>query len=96
MDQTLRNPFPAATSVVELQIYGSYAFVTLSDPFAQLTGMELTTACACLTLTVATLTSVDYVCLKTPTQPLDDNDQLTLHISDFLFTDDTTTPNTDN
>ena len=96
VDQTLSNPFPAATSLVELQVYGSYAFVTLSDSFAQLSGMELTIACACLTLTVTTLTKADYVCLRAQTQPLDGKEQLTLHAKDFLFTDDTTTPNTDN
>ena len=91
-DATLRNPFPTATSVTELKVYGKYAFLTVSDSFAQLTDMDLTIACACLTLTVAELTQVDTLCLRTNSTPFGNYDQLLLHVSDFLFTDDTTAP----
>ena len=94
-DPTLQNPFPTATSVTELKIYGNYAFLTVSDSFAQLTGMELTVACACLTQTVAALTGVESLCLRTNTLPFGNDEQLLLHVSDFLFVDDTAAPTTD-
>ena len=91
-DPTLQNPFPTAISVTELKVYGNYAFLTVSDSFAQMTGMELTTACACLTLTVAELTGVETLCLRTNTLPFGNHDQLLLRLSDFHFNDDTTAP----
>jgi germination protein M len=91
-DATLRNPFPTATSVTELKVYGKYAFLTVSDSFAQLTGMELTIACACLTLTVTELTGAETLCLRTNSQLLDNHERLLLQARDFLFMDDTTAP----
>ena len=91
-DSTLRNPFPTATSVTELKVYGNYAFLTVSDSFAQLTGMDLTVACACLTLTVTELTGAETLCLSTNSQLLDNHERLLLQAKDFLFMDDTTAP----
>lgn len=93
--QSLRNPFPRATSVVSFEQYQDQVTVTLSDSFAQLSGMELTLAGACLLKTVNAMTGVQSLYIRAQTQPLDNSEYLLFRMNDLLLTDDTNTPDTD-
>lgn len=52
IDDGLRSPFPNGTAIVSLESSGDTLYLTMSSPFAKLSGTELTKACACIALTV--------------------------------------------
>jgi len=54
----LRSPFPAGTSLQKLTIAGGRATVDLSEQYARLSGIDLSVADACLTLTLTQLDGV--------------------------------------
>lgn len=93
--QPLRNPFPKATSVVAFEPYQNQVTLTLSDSFAQLSGMELTLAGACLMKTINGMTGAQVLYIRTQTQQLDNSEFLVFRMDDLLFTDNTNTPNQD-
>lgn len=93
--EPLRNPFPNATSLVSFDLTLTRATVVLSDSFAQLSGMELTLAGACLMKTINAMTGAQSLLIRTQTQPLDNSDSLLIQMEDLLLTDDTTTPDTE-
>lgn len=51
-----RSPFPAGTHILSMEQVDGTIHIMLSPHFAALSGLELTIACACLTLTVLDLT----------------------------------------
>ena len=65
------SPFPADLKLLALDISGSTADIQLDKSFAKLTGMDLTLACACLTLTVLDLTEVETVRITAKNATLD-------------------------
>lgn len=50
------NPFPKGTAVQDIIINNVTVEILLNDSFAELRDVELTSACACLTMTVLELT----------------------------------------
>lgn len=61
-----RSPFPTNTQVVSMEQVNGIIRITLSPNFATLTGLELTIACACLTLTVLDLTGGNSLRISVP------------------------------
>lgn len=57
-DPGLRSPFPAGTSLQKLSVAGGRATVDFSDQYAKLSGIDLSIADACLTLTLTQLKGV--------------------------------------
>ena len=57
-DGALRSPFPGGTSLQKLTVAGGRATVDLSAPYARLSGIDLSIADACVTLT---LTQIDGI-----------------------------------
>lgn len=57
-DATLRSPFPSGTSLQKLSVAGGRATVDLSEPYAKLSGIELSIADACVTLTLTQLEGI--------------------------------------
>lgn len=57
----LRSPFPENVSLNSLEIRGQWAYVDFSEEFNQLSGVELTLANYCLTLSLSALEGVDAV-----------------------------------
>ena len=47
----LVSPFPARLTVVSLEIIGDMVSLELSNPLGQLTGIDLTVACSCISQT---------------------------------------------
>ncbi|MBE6976714.1 MAG: hypothetical protein E7439_05935 [Ruminococcaceae bacterium] len=85
---TLKKPFPQAVFLRSFEITGSTANIVLSDTAARSSGLELTTACACLTATVCDLTGVSTVVIRAESKLLDGNKTITMNLSDILLLDD--------
>ena len=85
---TLYNPFPGSTSLRSFSMHDGTAFVHLSSSFASLTGLDLTLACACITLTVCEMTGVQQVTISADGVLLDGNPQITMTPDGLLMMDD--------
>lgn len=57
----LRSPFPAGTRLQKVSVAGGRATVDLSEPYAQLSGIDLSVADCCVTLTLTQLTGINAV-----------------------------------
>ena len=90
VSQELRDPFPSGISVVSLETGAGSAELVLTDAFAQLSGMELTVACACLTLTLHNLTGIESLTVTTQNQQLGTEGKIVMNLSDILFMDNST------
>ena len=70
-EETLASPFPAGTRVLEIRQENDELFVLLSRDLAQLTGLALTKACACLALTCFELTDARSITVQAAGAMLD-------------------------
>ncbi len=83
--------FPENTYVVNFKLEALTAKIVLTDNFAQLTGMDLTIACICLTQTIISLTDCQEVIISTVFSPLDGNNFITLSRDSYLLLDNSGT-----
>ncbi len=60
----LESPFPAGVKVKSAVLENDTLHLVLSQEMAQLSGIPLTIACACLTETLQALTGADYIQLQ--------------------------------
>lgn len=88
----LRNPFPSGTKLMFFEVRNGIAEVVLSEPFARLSGMDLTAACACLSLTVQELTGAQTVSIGVAGQQLDGQTRITMRLEDILRNDTSALP----
>lgn len=87
-DEILQRTFPSGISVVDLKIDGKTATLVLSDFFSTLSGLDLTLACACLTLTVCELTGTEQLTIRTQSTLLDGNKTVIMAVEDIVLLDD--------
>lgn len=87
-DEILQRTFPSGIFVVDLTIEDKAATVVLSDFFSTLSGLDLTLACACLTLTVCELTGTEQLTVRTHSTLLDGNKSITMARKDIVLLDD--------
>lgn len=57
----LQNPFPTGAKILQIRQENGILQLEMNDAFSQLTGMDLTVACACLTKTSLSLTDCSTV-----------------------------------
>lgn len=57
----LRSPFPTGTRLQKISVAGGRATVDLSEQYAQLSGIDLSVADCCVTLTLTQLTGINAV-----------------------------------
>lgn len=81
--------FPYNTQLIRFTLSDKIASVTLSDSFAQLTGIDLTVACACIAKTVMELTGIQTVQLQTPTMMLGNDPFVVIDSASLLLIDGT-------
>ena len=62
--EDLASPFPEGLQILQATQEDSTMYLTVSAHLCQLTGMELTLACACLTLTVSDLVQAQQVVIS--------------------------------
>jgi len=86
-DPLFSQTFPTGSRMVSFKITDKEAQITLSDHFADLTGMDLTIACACITLTIIDLTGVENVTLSAQSAMLDNQSFITMDKSCLLLLD---------
>ena len=84
---SLYNPFPRNTVLRSFTLQDGTAFVQLSASFASLTGLDLTLACACLTLTICEMTDAQQVTIRADDSLLDGNPQITMSPDSLLMMD---------
>lgn len=86
------STFPEQVTVISFQITGSKAKITLSEQFAAATGMDLTIACACLTLTVIELTGAESVEIRAENTTLNNAPQIIMDKNCLLLLDSSAAP----
>ncbi len=85
--QELRTPFPVGLRLVECRINEGTAYVTVTDALSQLTGIELTLACACITRTVLGLSEAEAVHIQAETSLLGSSQFLLMDEKTLLLFD---------
>lgn len=83
----LYNPFPNGTTLISITIEQQTTSIVLNNAFAQLTGINLTIACACLSLTVGEFTGCPKVQISAQNALLDNRQSITIDINELSFVD---------
>lgn len=68
-DPALELPFPKSTRILSWYIDGELLTLELSEEFSQLSGVDLTIACGCITRTFLDLAQVEQVCIRSGEGP---------------------------
>lgn len=86
--QELSQTFPKDVTLVSLWTDDSTTHIVLSDDFSALTGLDLTIACACLTMTVCELTGTASMRVRTENTLLDGIRSITVNRDDIVLLDE--------
>lgn len=70
MDDGLISPFPPGSNLIEFKQEDGVIFLTLSNAFANQSGLDLSVACACLSKTCFELCDADQVEIRAESIPL--------------------------
>ena len=89
LSQNLRSPFPAHLKLIGVSQTGETIYLTFSRELATLTGLDLTMACCCITLTTLALTDAQQVEIRTVTDLLDGQRSITMRKDTLLLLDNT-------
>lgn len=81
------NPFPEGSSLISFDLQRNTAYIHLSPSFSSLSGLNLTLACACITMTVCEMTGAQQVTISVADNLLDGKPQITMTPEDFLLLD---------
>ena len=93
VDESFLSIFPEGTVLIELQAKNAAAKIMLSDHFASLSGYELSTACACISMTLFDLFGVDEVNISVQNNLLDGKKQITMTRDMLILYDNMTKQN---
>lgn len=83
----LTSPFPSGTTLIYADIYYDTLYITLDDSFAQLTGIDMTLACACITKTCLEFTDVLTVQIRAENELLDGRQYISMDADSLLLLD---------
>lgn len=84
---TLTRAVPANVTLETVQAEDDTILLTLSPEFARLSGMELTIACACLSMTLLDYTQVQTVQIMASDSSLSDSESITMTRESILLMD---------
>jgi len=91
--EKLYDPFPNRLTVVNYQINEESITMELSEELGQLTGIDLTTACACITQTcLAMYPECNKVYITAGSASLDGNRWITMTRDTMMLIDNSTAP----
>ena len=82
-----QSPFPAGTTVENLELFKTKINIVLSPQFAQLNDHKLTIACTCLTKTLLDMADVRSVTISIKDTLISGEPYITMTNDDFVFTD---------
>lgn len=83
----LLSPFPSGLRIVKTTVVDKTVYITVSDHLTELTGLALTMACSCLTLTTLELTGAENVVINAQDALLDGQKSITMDKNNLLLTD---------
>lgn len=86
-DSSLISPFPAGVRLEQVSVSDDTLIVTLSPEFAQLQGIDLTVACACLTLTALECSDCTAVRIGSSGEKLNGNNWIRMTRESLMLTD---------
>lgn len=86
-DSDLANPFPDGSKIIRLQLDQSTAHVTVNKEFASISGVDLTLACVCLSLTVRDITGYATVQIHAEDALMDNKESIVIDTNSILLTD---------
>lgn len=81
------SPFPAGTTLEELNVDNNRVQIVLSPHMALLSGSELMIACICLARTLLEMTGVKYVQISAENSLLNNEQSITLSSDSFVLID---------
>ena len=84
-DDVLYVPIPQGVGVRSLTLEDGLLTLDLSGPYGELAGMGLTTADACIVLTMTQLPEVEAVCITVYGKPVPAREEQVLTADDFLY-----------
>ena len=79
--------FPASTKILKLTVSDSIAAVEMNSAIARLSGIDLTIACACITMTVMELTGASQVRISASNSTLDGAETVVMDINSLTMLD---------
>jgi spore germination protein GerM len=88
VSKELISPFPTGLSCKSAEMDGGTAHLYLSDEYSTLTGVRLTTASACLTMTLSQISFVKKVQIRTDAGTLSEQGGESFSAADFFLKDD--------
>lgn len=84
----LESPFPRDAVLLDWSMTDSTLNLNFNDSFAQLSGVDLTIACACICRTVFGLTDAQTILIHANGTPLDGNPYIEIGIDTLTYEDD--------
>ena len=78
---------PAQTELVSLKIENDRAYIKLTDAYAQLSGIKLSTASSCIVMTLYDYSGAKEVVFSTENELLDNKDSFSIHVDDLVWLD---------
>ena len=93
VDESFLSIFPEGTVLTDFQTKNAAAEIILSTHFASLSGFELSSACACISMTLFDLCGVEEVCISVQDNLLDGKKQITMTRDMLILYDNMTTQN---
>lgn len=84
------SPFPSGTRLVTLDLHAGQLYIQLSREFGRLSGIDLTIACTCISLTCFDLTDADLVTVISSATEDYPAVEVTLSREDLTLTDTVT------
>lgn len=85
--QSLTAPFQRTTDLLSVELAGTQLSLTVTESLAELTGMDLTLACSCITLTCLELPGVESVTIAAEGSTLDGKREITMSREMLLLED---------
>ena len=89
--EALRSPFPSQIAVIRYSTTANTANLVLNSEFAQLSGIDLTLACACIANTLFDMTQLERIQIFATNSQLDGQSSIILDRDDIYYLD-TVTP----
>lgn len=86
-NETLRSPFPKETTFVSAFQDGTVLNLTVSDQLAELSGVNLSVAISCISLTFSQLNGIESICISTEHELLGGQDSITIQSGSILLQD---------
>lgn len=86
--QVLISPFPAETILITFQQNDNEILITLSDQYAQLNGLALTKANACIAQTLLRMTDANRIIISCESKSLGGESRIELAKTDLILVDD--------